>query len=159
MWQDRESPMLTPPVFEIAGLSMEPSLRRGWKVRVEPVSADPEPGALVVLETRSGHLLHRVLHVARFRDGVWLFHRGDAGGRVGMTPGGAVVGRVIAVLLPPDQRLPTLDRLSPTASRTFVRARIRSRLYAACRAVAHSMGLFGTPAARLGGRLFARLLG
>jgi len=147
-----------PPLFELAGASMEPSLLRGWRVRVAPLQGVPRPGELVLFQTESGHLLHRVVHSSRFRDGSWVFHRGDGGGRIGSSPAASAVGRVVAIIDPPGHPLPTLDRIPPRRRRAFQAARSRARLYAACRRLAQALHLDGTPAARLGGHWLRRLL-
>jgi hypothetical protein len=147
-----------PPVFEIAGDSMKPSLLRGWRVRVIPLNGDPEPGAIVLFDTRSGHLIHRALHTARFRDGAWVFHQGDAGGRFGLIPTASALGRVAAIISPADLPLPTLDRLTHERRAAFYAARLRARIFSGCRGAAHKLGLFGTPAARVAGCLIRWLL-
>jgi len=137
---------------------MEPSLERGWRVRVEPLRGDPEPGALVLFQTASGYLLHRVLHLSRQRDGSFVFHRGDAQGGIGMIRANAALGRVTAVLSPSGEPVPTLESLPAERRRAFERARARSRAFARARAVALGLGLVGTPLARLGRRALRRLL-
>ena len=127
-------------------------------MRAGPLCADPRPGEIVVIQTRSGPLVHRVLCSARHRDGGWVFHRGDGGGRIGQSPAAAAVGCVEAILVPPGTQLPTVNRLPWRLRQAFRWARARAWLYAACRLAAHALGFRATSVARLGGRMLRWLL-
>src|SRR3954447_19924226 len=100
----------TPPVVEVAGTSMEPSLLKGWKVRIEPTNDAPRAGDVVLLRCASGFVIHRVVHVFRLAGRVHVFHRGDGEGRTGLAGGDEVVGRASAVLVPRGD-VPDLVRL------------------------------------------------
>jgi hypothetical protein len=130
-----------PVLVEIAGGSMEPSLGRGWRVVVEP-TADPLcPGDIVLIRGAQGNLVHRVVHVADFHAGTRVFHRGDAGGGTGLSLVDDVLGRVTAIVAPPDQPLPTVERLSATLARRLRGARVRCRLYALTRQLAEGLAV------------------
>ena len=70
-----------------AGRSMEPTLPLGARVLVRPC-ADPRPGDAIVLETRSGVVIHRLF--ARVPG--FLVHAGERG-LPGLARAAALVGR------------------------------------------------------------------
>ncbi len=123
---------------------MRPSLDVGWRVRVAPMppGALPEPGEIVVLRAGTGaaeFVTHRVVAVAASGQGALVFHRGDAGGRVGTAAGAMVVGRVLAVLQPPGVALPELAQLDGRVRGAFQAARRRVLAYLACRRAAERL--------------------
>ncbi len=109
----------------IAGKSMEPLLRAGMVIDVEPLTDDPRVGDILVFVTKSGLVAHRLIGGERFAFGagvrgtrVW---RGNAAVRTFVTAGDAfpdreeivpassVVGRVAAVWAGPQAGAARLD--------------------------------------------------
>ncbi len=120
---------------------MRPSLDVGWRLRVAPLPPGvlPAPGQIVVLRAGTGaaeFVTHRVVAVATAVEGALVFHRGDAGGGVGMAAGAQIVGRVVAILAPPGAVLPELEQLDERPRRAFQAARRRALVYLACRRAA-----------------------
>jgi hypothetical protein len=136
-------------IVEVGGPSMEPSLRRSWRVRVAP-AVEISSGDVILFEGRSELVLHRV--VEAFDD--CLVHRGDAGGGMGLIRRGQVLGRAIEVVSPPAP-FPVLDRLAPAERASFERARRRARAYALLRRLGVRARLDRTPLRGLA-RLFWR---
>jgi len=136
-------------IVEVGGASMEPSLRRSWRVRIAPAEV-VSSGDVILFRGRSELVLHRV--VEAFDDN--LVHRGDAGGGMGLIRRTQVLGRAVEVVSPPEP-FPVLDRLPPSARASFERARRRARAYALLRRAAVRAGLDRTPLRGLA-RLFWR---
>lgn len=84
-----------------AGHSMEPTIRRGDRVRIVPCQRI-HAGDVVLFEGARGHVLHRV--VLRIPGTAWFLHIGDAGSGDG--PGLAHVDRVVG-RAPLPRRLPS----------------------------------------------------
>ncbi len=105
-------------MVELAGGSMEPTLRRGWRLLVEPLSRLPWVGEIIALRGRERLIVHRVVHVARLRSGLRVYHTGDASGALGRCSRDAIVGRVTLVL----------DREGRTTEPKPMIARVRRRL-------------------------------
>jgi hypothetical protein len=148
-----------PAVVVVAGASMAPGLPVGARVRVAAGDRPLSVGDVVVL--RAGALgadsaefvVHRLVGLGR---GLVL-HRGDAGGRVGIAPSSALVGRVVARLDAFEAGVPALADLAPPQRRAFGRAAARARVYLRLRALARvlravvpcSLGSLGSLARRL----------
>jgi hypothetical protein len=137
-------------IVEVGGASMEPSLRRSWRVRVAP-AAEISCGDVILFKGRSALVLHRV--VGAFDD--YVVHRGDAGGGMGLVRREEVLGRAIEVVSPPEP-FPDLDRLPPPVRASFARARRRARAYAFVRRIAVRAGLDRTPLRRLAAAFWRR---
>ncbi len=128
-----------------------------------PIEGPPEPGAIVVLRSAGGSarsraalLVHRVVATAESGGERLVFHRGDAGGRLGIAAAGSVVGRIVAVLDPPRRCVPALGDLDAGERRAFARAqRALSRLPAPARLGTAPRGS-RPPVAVAAGRLRAR---
>jgi hypothetical protein len=84
-----------------AGRSMEPTIRLGDRVRIEPC-ARGRTGEVVLFEATRGHVLHRV--VLALPGLPWFLHLGDAGSGDG--PGLAHVSRVVGRARLPRRRPP-----------------------------------------------------
>ncbi len=134
-------------MVELRGDSMQPGLPRGCRLRVEPCGADTplEPGQLVALRGPAGLIVHRLVWSSSVAGELRLVHRGDAGGRLGLAPGRALVGQVTAVL-DPALPLPTLQLLAPEARAAFGRAQRQARWFL-------TLARLGRVLARLGLRL------
>lgn len=128
---------VVPPLVQLAGRSMEPSLLLGWRLRVEPLETPPSLGDVVLIETGAGFVVHRVVHL---EPGL-VFHAGDRGGRAGLAAASAVVGRVTAVLDPPGHRVPALADLPPDRRRAFEALGHRCHAYVVLRRLWHGLGL------------------
>ena len=125
-----------PVVVEVSGESMTPTIERGTKVRVEPVTDNLYPGDIVlILNSNEGELvLHRVMHLFEERGRQFIIHQGDALRAAFSTcPRQAVVGRAAGFPLTPERALPTLEVLDRAALRRFQRRRHISRLYSLVR--------------------------
>ncbi len=141
-----------PAVVTVTGRSMEPGLPTGTRVRVVALDAPPRPGDVLLLRSPAGQVLHRALWIDP-RQGL-LFHRGDNGGRVGLTAPAAVLGRAVAVL--DGARGLALSALTRAQQRAFVRAQRRCKLYAALRSRATALRLGRGPLGELARRLLLR---
>jgi hypothetical protein len=135
------APRDLPLLVQIAGGSMEPSLCRGWRVLVHPTAIPPHAGDLVLIRVIDGSLIHRVVVVARFRAGLRIFHRGDAGGGIGLSRPEDVLGRVTSIVEPPARPLPTQETLSLPLLRSLRGARRRCRLYTLARNLAERLAI------------------
>jgi len=126
-----------PPTLVVVGASMAPTLPPGTRLRVAPLAgaAVLRPGEVLVLRSRQGLLVHRLL--LPFGPGhAHVVHAGDAGGGLGVAPREAVVGRVLGLVDSPEP-LPQ----PPAAVRARLRgARRRARLYVLLRACALALG-------------------
>ena len=118
---------------------MEPSLCRGWRVLVHATATPPRAGDLALIRDIDGRLVHRVVLVARFRAGLRIFHRGDAGGGIGLSRPEDVLGQVVSIVEPPGRPLPTQEELSGRLLRGLRQARCRCRLYAFARSLAEGL--------------------
>lgn len=107
----------------LAGASMTPNLPAGTRVLVAiDLDRRAEPGD-VVLFSGEPPVLHRVLHVVRLRRRTVLFHRGDAGGGIGITDNTGLLGLAIAVLSPQPGPVPAVADLPLPAQDSYCRAR------------------------------------
>ena len=121
----------SPLVVEVAGDSMSPSLQRGWRVRVEPVSAEVCAGDILLLDFGGPRpVLHRAVHLFTREGAPFVIQRGDAGGPLTVSHLGSVVGRATAILSPSETKMPSVERLPPAVGRRFRRAGRWARLYA-----------------------------
>jgi hypothetical protein len=115
---------------------MEPSLQRGWTVRVRPLEQEPVPGDVLLFRSEGQLLVHRIVFAGSWRGLARLLHVGDAGGRVGMTGRENALGLVVGVVHPEGQPSLTLDQLDRRTMRRFAWARLRGHVYARlCQAV------------------------
>lgn len=135
-----------PPVFVVAGRSMEPTIPFGSRVRVVALTEPPVPGDVVVLEGAGSRTLHRVLHVVGAGETGLVFHAGDASGGTGLAPLRSVVGKAVAFLDPPDLPFPSLARLPRDAKRRYALRVARCRAWATVRRVARALRLTPSPA-------------
>ena len=115
------------------------------------------------------YVVHRIVWIGHVGERRIVFHRGDAGGRVGLTDSDAVVARVVGVLTPatstagePEPPVPSLDALDAARRSAFRRAQRRCRAYVALRRTAARFGLAraheGTLVARAAALVRRRLL-
>ena len=110
---------------------MTPSVVAGARVVIAAAEApETSSGDVVLFACHPYPVLHRVLHVARVRERVVVFHRGDAGGVFGVVDGSTVLGKVVAVLSPEAGPAPALHTLPPRIQRSFRRARWLARFAA-----------------------------
>jgi hypothetical protein len=131
----------TPPAVRVDGASMEPSLRLGWRVRIEPLPPSLAPGDVVLLRAATGELvLHRLLHFDT-REPAQVLHRGDARGGTGVAPASALVGLATSVIDPPDTPFPDLDRLPADIRQGFEAARARALRYSRGRRLLQALPL------------------
>lgn len=99
-----------------AGSSMEPTIRRGDRVRVEACTR-ARAGDVVLLAARSGgHVLHRV--VLAMPGTGWFAHTGDAGGEPALAHVSQLVGRA---------PLPRLTPRLPARAAAIARAMVAAR--------------------------------
>jgi hypothetical protein len=136
-----------PPIVIVGG-SMEPTLGRGARVRVGPLTGAPVAGDVVLIRGAQELIVHRVVYFARFLSGARVFHRGDAGGGIGLSLEEAVLGRVTGVLDPPAPGLPQLSGTAPAVQRRVWSAFRRCRAYALLRQLAERLGLADLPVLR-----------
>jgi hypothetical protein len=137
------SPARPPLLIEIAGRSMEPALPAGSRVWVLPcdgLARQPRSGDVVALRSGGALLVHRLVWSASFSDGARLFHRGDAGGGVGIAPADALVGGVAGVASPAEVPLPAFDRLGARARRDFRHCQARCLVFVLLRHAALRLG-------------------
>jgi hypothetical protein len=137
---------------------MEPSLKAGWKVRIEADTTALQPGEVVLIRGRSDWLLHRVVHLCRIGSTAVVYHRGDHGLGVGVADRASVCGRAAEVVEPPGETLPSLEDLSGAFRRQLKRAQRRCRAHAWARGWAHRLGLTDSRAVRAAGRWLQRRL-
>jgi hypothetical protein len=142
-------------IIVVAGDSMEPSLRRGIQVRVEPAGGELAVGDIVLFQGRSRLVLHRVVATFAERGRRYVVHRGDAGGAMGLVAREAVLGRLVEVLSP-EAPFPALERLSRSARHAFRRARRRGLAYVIARRAACRLGLDRTPLRKAAGWFWRR---
>jgi hypothetical protein len=148
-----------PPVVEIAGISMAPSLERGWRVRIEPATeAAAAPGEVLLLKGEGGLVLHRVVAVFTRHGERLVFHRGDGGGRIGLARPDAIRGRAVAVLHPTSRPIPQGAQLDRTTRRHLAVARARCRVFMACWRLATATRVDGSAVARAVGHLLRTAL-
>jgi hypothetical protein len=147
-----------PALVTVGGGSMEPSLMRGWTLRVVPIDSAIEPGEIVLLDTGANLIVHRALHRFRAAGRDWLFHRGDGGGESAWIERRRVLGRVTAVLSPAATPFPALDRLPPPILEAFDRAAHRCRVLAALLIVGYRLRLDRLPFGRAMGLLAQKLV-
>lgn len=144
-------------ILAVGGRSMEPSVPRSAQVRIVAADGDLRPGDVVVFQGRSRLVLHRVVHACSFGGRGYLFHRGDGGGRMGLAPRDAVVGRAVEIVLPEKRPMPSLDELRPRARAAFRAAQRRARLYAGARTAVERLGRARSRTVRAAVRWFWRL--
>jgi hypothetical protein len=138
---------------------MAPSLAKTWTVLIEATDGRPPHTGDVALFGSEGALtLHRVVRTFDRQGRLFFFHRGDGRGRMAIADGGTILGRAVAVLSPPGEPFPTLERLDASTGHRFSRARARSRIYLACLRLAEGTHVTGWPLARAVARLIQRAL-
>jgi len=123
-------------VVTIAGASMSPTLPLGTRVLVataEPPTPPPAVGDVVLLAAHPRPIIHRVVHVARAGDSHAVYHRGDAGGGIGVACGGTLLGTVVAVLEAAPGADHSVAAVPPRLLASFHRARRRAQLDALLR--------------------------
>ena len=134
---------LVESVYELTGRSMSPSLEPGWKVLVEPLEpleAPPEPGDVILIECKTGYVVHRCLGTVTLgappderppERVVHVIHAGDSpSARPGIVLASQVIGLVRAVVRPEVRPVPGLRDLPIETRRRHSRFRARWRLYA-----------------------------
>lgn len=126
-----------PRLLTLSGGSMEPTIRKGWTVQVNPLREEPGPGRVVVIRGAQAWIVHRVVAVD-LHEPALVLHRGDAMGGVGACRREDVVGEVVA-LVSPMGPLPELAGGPPR--RAFDAARRRCALYLALRRAARATGI------------------
>jgi signal peptidase I len=151
-----DAPIALPTIVVVAGRSMEPGLQPGSRLRVVPLEGAPHSGDVVVMRSAGGTnllglVVHRIVATSASGGVHVVFHRGDAGGRVGVAPVDCVLGRVVTVVGRP---VPAVRDLEPGQRHAFLRARRRARVYAYLR----DTGLRRAPAARALAVLARRVL-
>lgn len=145
-------------VVEVAGCSMEPSLPRGWLVRVGPAAGPLRPGDIVLIQTSGEPVIHRAAHVFTHRGAEWVLHVGDRGGLPGLVCARGILGRAEAIVQPMGAELPTLERIGGETRARFERVARRCRWYALCWRTGKDLGMAGGPVSRAIGAVLWRLL-
>ena len=137
---------LVESVYELTGGSMSPTLERGWKVLVEPIEpiellkAPPEPGDVILIECKTGYVVHRCLGTVTLGSPlderppervVHVIHAGDSpSARPGIVLASQVRGLVRAVVRPEGKQQLSLHQLPLETQRRLSRFRSRWELYA-----------------------------
>ena len=147
-----------PAELEVTGRSMEPTISKGTRVRVERLDSDWPlgPGELVLVQTDNHAvlLLHRVIHVFSDAEGKFVIHQGDApSSRFGICRREDIVGRVSAIV-GDELALPTLNTLNRGDLTRFHRRRIAGRAFAVARIMTSSLGLRESPLLRRAGDVY-----
>jgi hypothetical protein len=120
---------------------MAPTLRRGWKVRVEALDRPLEPGDVILIESLAGHVIHRYLGAVTLGSPPMehIVHAGDSSVASGLVPLSCVRGRICSVVRPDGQRLLTVPELPRKAQRRFSLFVARWVLYARLRRLADAI--------------------
>jgi len=137
---------------------MEPTLPKAsvvWATR-DPGSA--VIGDVVLLEGRSGWIVHRLLWFSAGNGKGLLFHRGDFEGGIGICPSSAIRGRVVAMIEPDRIPLLPFQDLSVAFRWRFRLAQARCRVYLFCFSLASCLGLEQTRSIRAMGRILRKVL-
>ncbi|MDQ2714612.1 MAG: S24/S26 family peptidase [Chloroflexota bacterium] len=113
--------------FRVASASMNPTLRVGEAVWIEPATADEIlPGEIIAFEAPTGLTTHRVLLRQRSDNALLLLQTGDASIEAGWISAQAVVGRVARI----RARTGLVDLRCPLARRSGnMTARLRYLSY------------------------------
>jgi signal peptidase I len=122
-----------PVAVDVVGGSMTPTIEKGTRVSIEPITEDLHPGDIVlILSSNEAELvLHRVIRLFAEGGQHFVMHQGDAqSSAFGICLREAVLGRAVGFPLTPVPALPTLEVLDPAAVRRFQRRRRVSLLYA-----------------------------
>lgn len=119
--------------------SMEPSIRMGTKVRIEPLHIRPRVGDIVLIQSSNGLLLHRIVGFTRDAHNEYVFHAGETASYATMCSATQILGR--AVNKPYSQTIPCLEMLSPQSQERIYKLERQCRRYAFLRSMAYSLRL------------------
>jgi hypothetical protein len=145
-------------VVDVVGRSMEPSLRPGDRVRVEPLRGVPRLGDIVLLAGPRSLVIHRVVFVARRDLRVVVYQMGDNTRRPSPVVLQEVVGRAVGLEGLAPRPWPVVRDLGPLVWRRLLRGWAVCAAYHAGWSGARALGLSGSPRLKSVGDLCWRIL-
>lgn len=138
--------------FRVSSGSMQPLLRIGEEVYIEPATAaDLQVGEIAAFETSAGLVIHRIVQRSADQHGIRLIEMSDVHLRASPVESGAAIGRVVAI----GRGKQHINLQHPIAQKCGrVTARIRYRFY-----TVRSRNRMTQVMTRKSARLVARLAG
>lgn len=84
-------------VVNVVGKSMSPTIRQGWKVKLEPVRPELIDTEDIIVFERDIFICHRIVAKIRFGSKIYFLHKGDNSNIGGILTEQSILGKVIEV--------------------------------------------------------------